>query len=175
VLLGLNLGMDGFNRWSLTNRGDLDGQWQLVRTWNPTRWNYLPRVTPEPIPYYTYGILTRFIAKHSRILAIELGNNQILASALLSPDGNMTVIVLNKSANKEELTLRLPMNTGKSDFHKYQVTEALVKSPGYQMSPVASFNISAAQPAITDTLPPASITVYSNYHLSSNDPGIISE
>lgn len=175
ILLGLNLGMDGFNRWSFTNRGDLDGQWQLVRTWNPTRWNYLPRVTPEPVPYYTYGILTRFIAKHSRVLAIELGNKQILASALLSPNGNMTVIVLNKSGNEEALTLGLPENTGKPDFHKYQVTEALVKSPGYQMSPVAFFSVSSAQQAIVDTLPPASITVYSNYHLSSNDPGVMYE
>ncbi len=175
VLLGLNLGMDGFNRWSLTNRGDLDGQWQLVRTWDPVRWNYLPRVTPEPVPYYTYGILTRFIAKHSRILVIEIGSSRILASSLLSPAGNMTVIVLNKSAREEELTLGIPENAGKPDFYKYQVTEASVKDPKYQMSPLQSFQIHQAQSSINDKLPPESITVYSNYHLSSDDPGVINE
>jgi len=30
---GINAGVDGFNRWSFINRGDLDGQWQLLRTW----------------------------------------------------------------------------------------------------------------------------------------------
>ncbi len=128
VLLGLNLGMDGFNRWSFTNRGDLDGQWQLVRTWDPVRWNYFPRVTPEPIPYYAYGILTRYVAKHSNILAIELANELVLASALLSPSGNLTVIVLNKSGGSEELLLSLAENTGKQDFYKYQVEENTVKN-----------------------------------------------
>ncbi|HWF67288.1 MAG TPA: cellulase family glycosylhydrolase [Acidobacteriaceae bacterium] len=175
VLLGLNLGLDGFNRWSLTNRGDLDGNWQLVRTWDPIRWNYLPRVTPEPVPYYTYGILTRFIAKHSDILAIDLGSPQILASALLSPAGHLTVIVLNKSAQQEEITLGIPEGRGKSDFYKYQVTEAAVKDSKYQMSPLASFQIHSTQMAISDKLPPKSITVYSNYHLSNDDPGIMTE
>ena len=29
-----NAGVDGFNRWSFLNRGDLDGQWQFVDTWD---------------------------------------------------------------------------------------------------------------------------------------------
>ena len=41
VIHGINLGMDGFNRWSFTNRGDLDGQWQLVRTWDKAEWEFL--------------------------------------------------------------------------------------------------------------------------------------
>ena len=32
----LNLGVDGFNRWSFVNRGDLDGQWQKISTWDET-------------------------------------------------------------------------------------------------------------------------------------------
>ena len=87
----------------------------------------------------------------------------------------MTVIVLNKSAHEEAMTLEIPSDKGKPDFYKYQVTEALVKNPKYEMSSLASFHIHPAQLAINDTLPPESITVYSNYHLSSNDPGIISE
>jgi len=54
VLTGLNLGVDGFSRWSFVNRGDLDGQFQLVRTWDMNRRDYLPRVEPEPVPYYPY-------------------------------------------------------------------------------------------------------------------------
>ena len=40
--------MDGYIRWSFANRGDLDGQWQMVRTFNPANWTFLERVTPEP-------------------------------------------------------------------------------------------------------------------------------
>lgn len=174
VLLGLNLGVDGFSRWSFTNRGDLDGQWQLVRTWNPISWDYLPRAVPEPIPYYTYGILTRFMAKHSQILGIEVGSSRVLASALLSPAGSMTVIVLNKSDHEETVLLEIPKNAGKPDFFKYLVTEVSVSDPKYRMPPMESFQVRPTAPVIADTLPPASITVYSNYHLSSDDFGIIS-
>ena len=58
----MNVGVDGFNRWSFTNRGDLDGQWQLVRTFDTNTWQYFKRVAPEPVPYFSYGILTRFLA-----------------------------------------------------------------------------------------------------------------
>ena len=50
VIVGLNNGVDGLNRWCFVNRGDLDGQWQLVRTWNPIRWDYYKDVCPSPYP-----------------------------------------------------------------------------------------------------------------------------
>jgi hypothetical protein len=32
VVRGINAGVYGFNRWSFTNRGDLDGQWRSIKT-----------------------------------------------------------------------------------------------------------------------------------------------
>ena len=37
-----NAGVDGFNRWSFLNRGDLDGQWQCVDTWDRHEKKLLP-------------------------------------------------------------------------------------------------------------------------------------
>ena len=51
VIQGMNVGIDGFNRWSYTNRGDLEGQWQMVRTFDPAKWEYSKRATPEPVGY----------------------------------------------------------------------------------------------------------------------------
>ena len=34
VVRRLNAGADGFNRWSFLNRGDLDGAWQFIETWD---------------------------------------------------------------------------------------------------------------------------------------------
>lgn len=34
VMRGLRAGVDGFNRWSYTNRGNLDAQWQPVQTYD---------------------------------------------------------------------------------------------------------------------------------------------
>jgi hypothetical protein len=91
LLSGLSAGVDGFNRWSFVNRGDLDGQWQLVRTWDAQKWDYYRRVEPEPVPYYSYGILTRFLAKYSRILSAESSADSIIASAVQSPGGDLTI------------------------------------------------------------------------------------
>ena len=37
VVRMLECGVDGMNRWSFLNRGDLDGQWQFVDTWDRKR------------------------------------------------------------------------------------------------------------------------------------------
>ncbi|MEI6972644.1 MAG: hypothetical protein WCL44_14145, partial [bacterium] len=68
VMGGLAVGVDGFNRWSFLNRGDIDGQWQLVRTWDIGKTTYLAEAVPEPVPYMGYAMLTRFTAKHSELL-----------------------------------------------------------------------------------------------------------
>lgn len=176
VLLGLNLGVDGFNRWSFTNRGDLDGQWQLVETWDPRFWSYLPRVTPKPVPYYSYGILTRFITKHSKVLTTHIdgaNGNEVLAATALSQSGNMTVVVLNKSGHPKKANIQLPTTPTAATFHKYQVTQAAVEASGFEMSPTKDFSVPAGESAIVDQLPMESITVYSSFHLQHTDPGVI--
>ncbi len=107
VICGLNAGIDGLNRWSFINRGDLDGQWQMVRTWNPVTWEYFKEVRPEPVPYYAYGILARFTAKHSRVLETQCDSRRLLAVALQSPQGDLTLLVLNKSDRAEPMRLSL--------------------------------------------------------------------
>jgi hypothetical protein len=175
VLLGLNLGVDGFNRWSFTNRGDLDGQWQLVDTWNPVYWSYLPRVEPKPVPYYTYGILTRFVAKHSKVLTIDARGEGIFAAALQSKGGKITVLVLNKSSRAAKMTLELPANGAEPAYSKDQVTRAAVETAQFEMSPVKTFSVSTENHSIADDLPAESIAAYSNFHLKSSDPGVIEE
>ena len=44
ILRGMAAGVGAFNRWSFTNRGDLDGQWQLIRTWDMENQKYLDKI-----------------------------------------------------------------------------------------------------------------------------------
>ena len=48
ILRGMAIGVSAFNRWSFTNRGDLDGQWQLIRTWNLEEKMFYENIEPEP-------------------------------------------------------------------------------------------------------------------------------
>ena len=77
VIRRLNAGVDGFNRWSFLNRGDLDGQWQFVETWDRKQKRLLGQFTPHPNTYFLLGLLTRFTAKHSDVLMSELDGGQI--------------------------------------------------------------------------------------------------
>jgi hypothetical protein len=175
VLAGLAAGADGFNRWSFVNRGDLDGQWQLVRTWDSTSWDYYKEVHPEPVPYYSYGILTRFAAKQSRILAVQGNPADLQAAALESPTNNLTIIVLNRAKTERQVSCSVDGLRTERTLHKYQVTEATVSDPDYRMEPLQAFAISPANASLEDSLPAESITVYSTYKLSHTDPGISRE
>jgi len=168
VLQGIRIGVDAFNRWSFTNRGDLDGQWQLVRTWDAENKRYLKEVTPEPVPYYGYGILTRFCAKHSEVLKTDVqGGTEIVAAALRSPGGNLTIYVLNKSKDEQDVRIVFGGLDKLPDFYRYHITESQITQAGFALNPVRT--------SLEERLPSRSITAFSTYRLSDSDRGIIAE
>jgi hypothetical protein len=175
VIRGLNAGIDGLNRWSFINRGDLDGQWQMVRTWNPVTWEYLKEVRPEPAPYYAYGILARFTARHSDVLDTQCDSRRVFAVALRSPKGDLTVLVLNKSERAEPMRLSLAGLQADRALWMYRVTEDAVSKPDYRMEPQRKFEIGPARREIADTLPAGSITAYSSRRLAHAEPGVAAE
>jgi len=177
VLSGLNEGVDAFNRWSFTNRGDLDGQWQLIKTWNMTSKTFLgaAAIEPEPVPYYTFAMLTRFTAAHSAILSVTGEKTGLLLSALRSPKGNLTVIVLNQNKAGKGIAVQLKGLDKTTTLQRYMVTEAEITIPNFKLDPNRTITLSPAESTLEDSLPPSSITVYTTYNLSHSDPGIISE
>ncbi len=175
VIEGMNAGVDGFSRWSFTNRGDLDGEWQLVRTFDTNSWQYFKRVVPEPVPYFSYGILTRFLAKHSAVLQTENSTNELPVAAVLSPKGNLTVFVENKCEANAVLNLVFANLKSPRVLYKYQVTESALKNPDFELNPLGSFDVTEAKPSLDDQLPPTSITVYTTYKLMNAEPGITAD
>jgi hypothetical protein len=175
ILFGLNVGVDGFNRWSLVNRGDQDGQWQLLRTFNPILWKYNSEVDREPVPFYGYGILTRFLAKHSSVLHLEGGSEQVVAAALRSPKGQLTLLVLNKSDQPEEIHLSFDHLNEPIKLYTYQVTESAVQEADYRMESQRTWPLGPGNPDFSEVLPGKSITAYSTFKLAHTDPGITGE
>ncbi len=175
VIGGIRVGVDGFNRWSFVNRGDLDGQWQLVRTFETTHWDYFKRVVPEPVPYFCYGILTRFMPKYSSVFRTEADSTDFVVTAFRSPKGNLTVYVLNKSNANRPIVLSFEGLSTVLNLYKYQVSQGSVENSKFKMDPLAMYTASNASPQVADTLPFDSITTYSTYKLAHSDPGIIGD
>jgi hypothetical protein len=173
VIRGLRSGVDAMNRWSFTNRGDLDGEWQLVRTWDAKSGTYHEHVTPEPVPYFGFGLLTRFFARHSAILSTRVETDpsrveEVLAAAVRSPRGEVTVFVLNQGDASVEAEAVL--GATRSPLFLYQVEEKdLVSATGLRPK---SRLAPPARPS-TLALPPRSITVLTSFDLGPEDPGVV--
>ena len=169
VIRALNAGADGLNRWSFTNRGDLDGQWQLVRTWDRDRKVHLSDVTPEPVPYYGFGLLSRFVARGSRVIASTVeGGAGVLAAAVLSPRGRLTLLVLNGGDAAVEAGVK---GWGGELLHVYQVRESTL-GPDFRMEPVGT--TSSSGPAAFE-LPARSVTALTSFRLTHGDEGVTTE
>jgi Cellulase (glycosyl hydrolase family 5) len=173
LLSGIKAGVDGFNRWSFVNRGDLDGQWQLVNTWDIEKKTYTQDVTPERTAYYGFAMLTRFVGKYSTVLGIKITGNgdDFKTAALESKNGNITVVLLNLRNTEIELDFGLKGIDEKKIFSFYQVTESAVCSPEFELNPL--MRISGLNRNRQIVLPPQSISVLSTYHLTQKDPGVI--
>ena len=127
VIRGLRAGVDGFNRWSFTNRGDLDGQWQLIQTFDRENKKYLSEVKPEKEAYYGFGILSRFFSKYSYTAdcTANIPDSVLMTTALVSPKGEVSIFIVNPQ--NKPVNLNLETNSPESKtYHVYQVSKEIV-------------------------------------------------
>ncbi len=182
VVRGLAAGVDGFSRCSLVNRGDIDGQWQLLRTWDPEKEKHLPEVAIEPVAYHGFAILTRFTAKHSEVLKAEVKGRarkrkapETLAAALRSPKGNLTLLLVNPTGAGHEAKVELAGLGEPAKLIRYQLSEAAAKAAEPKLVPCGEVALSKESPTFFQELPPLSITVLTTYTLAPDAPGVIAE
>lgn len=171
VIRGLRAGVDGFNRWSFTNRGDLDGQWQLIQTFDRQTKKYLSEVRPENEAYYGFGIISRFLSKYSSIVSCTISqpDSLIQSSALRSPNGELSIFIVN--LKKEPLIINLEIaSPSEKSLNVYQVSKELVTQPAFELNPIQSFTSLKKKELV---LPSRSITTVTSYSLKNSDKGII--
>jgi hypothetical protein len=178
IVRGINAGVDGFNRWSFTNRGDLDGQWQLVRTWDIDKNALLDTFTPQPNAYYQYAMLTRFFPKHSGVLSTSVQapflekDRKVVATALRSPKGNLTVVVVNENYHSIDANIQIEGMAKPVVLQRYSLTKEAEDKVNVDLSPDHTFQVTKT---LKDKIPPMSIVVYSTYNLDQHANGIIGE
>ena len=168
----LRAGADGLNRWSYTNRGDLDGQWQLIRTYDRENKVYYKQIEPEHEAFYGFGILSRFLSKYSSVVesSANCPDSVLMSIALVSPKGELSLFLLNPAdkAVAADITIKsLP----EKQLNVYQVTEDLVNQPGFELNATRHFTSSSKKFQLS--LPAKSITTVSSYQLKHQDKGII--
>ena len=173
VAMGMNLGVDGFNRWSFTNRGDMDGQWQLVKTYDLKTKTYTKEVTIENEAYYGFAMLTRFMGKYASVLDLKTVQNLdgLVMTAYKNRDGHISILMVNNRQEPINVTIAIDNEDKNHTFHFYQVTEALLKSELFQLNPVKSYKNSGKLKNIN--LPAESISILTTNGLKNVDVGVI--
>lgn len=178
IVRGINAGVDGFNRWSFTNRGDLDGQWQLVRTWDVDENKLLDTFAPQPNAYYQFAMLSRFFPKHSGVLATHVeapygvDDRKLVATALRTPKGNTTILVVNESYRAADVCIELEGQAQPLHLQRYSLTKADEDKMNVDLRSGRSLSVTHD---FNDHVPPLSIVAYSTYNLRPTDPGIMTE
>jgi hypothetical protein len=178
LIRSVDAGVDGFNRWSFLNRGDLDGQWQFVNTWDPDNQKLLADFTPHVNSYFGLGLLSRFTAKHSAVLGANVseakiaGWQRVFCAAFRSADGNITVVAVNDAP--VEFVMKLSWAGAPPDrrFLRYRYGKAQYDRADVKLDPEPGFS-PPPRSGWSDALPPGSISVYSTFELKHDDPGII--
>ena len=181
VIRGLNAGVDGFNRWSFVNRGDLDGQWQLIDTWDADANRLLKEFKPHLCSYFMYGLLARFIALHSGVLETRVEpasaekERKFVAAALRSPKGALTLCMVNEADRDADVTVVLDGLAAVTTLYKYAITPADRDRSDLSIRPLKDYKLRPGAATIHERIPGSSITVYSSYRLKPGEPGIMAE
>jgi len=176
IIRGLNLGVDAFNRWSFTNRGNMDGQWQLIKTYDTGNHDYLQEIVPENEAYYGFGIVTRFLSKYATVVEMhsECSSDslKLFTTALKNPDGGLVLYLLNRSAESVRVILNIQGKTGSDNLYLYQVTKEKIMS---ELSPLSSDLLESDKGNYKFLLPPGSISTITDFLLNVQDRGIIAK
>jgi len=178
VIRDANAGVDGFNRWSFLNRGNLDGKWQYVDTWDTGHDKLLPEFTPHMNSYFGLGLMSRFIAKHSQVLSVTVSDarvdkwQRVFCAAFRSGAGNVTIAVVNDAADPFAMRFAWAGMAPGGRFHRYQFGKAQFGRTDVTVKPDRDF-APAPGAGWTDTLPGNSLTIYSTYELKMGDAGMI--
>jgi hypothetical protein len=179
IIRDANAGVDGFNRWSFLNRGNLDGQWQFVNTWDPDQNKLLAEFTPHANSYFGLGLMSRFTAKHSDVLratvgdAHEKGWQRVYCGAFRSPAGGLTIAVVNDAS--VEFAMKLSwVGTPQRRFFRYRYGKPQFDRADVQVNPEKEFSSNPGTDW-TDVLPPQSLTIYSTYELKNEDAGVLTD
>lgn len=180
ILRGLHAGIEGFCRWSFTNRGDVDGSWQTVETWDVAEGRLRETFTPRPNAYFLPGLISRFVAKGSALLSTAVSGHPShregtgwqqygLAAALRLPGGDHTLVVQNLTEAPASASVHLAGLTEPLELWRYRVGTPERDRADVILEPVGPFRVSPDAPNFDDDSPGMSVTVYSTLRLSHGE------
>ena len=163
----LNSGIQSSLMWTL-----FDQQWPNNHTEAPIhqyfdgdhRFGVMPVLTRTLVPYPAYYAtqITGYVDGDVGTKAYEgVGVGDVTLSMTKSPDGNVTVLVVNDTAESTEITIDFEESIGKK-LYRYLYDPATVL-PDENATPIPTDKtFENVEATLTDTLPPYSVVAYTS-------------
>ena len=175
ILRGLNAGVDGFSRWSFTNRGHVDGQWQLINTWDVQRGDLYKTFRPHPNAYLLFGLICRLFPLGCRRvkLTVEtrpMTGHYLVSAGLISPSGDLTLFVLSNTEQAQAGHFQFPKDFS-GPLYRYQVTQADKDKPFRPRRPKKVAR--NADGSVNEVFPGLSLTAFSTRKLGPRERGLV--
>jgi hypothetical protein len=171
LIRALNLGIDGCNHWSFVNRGDADGQWQFVDTWDRHWKHWTEEAKPHRDSYYVLGLATRHLPQRASILKTVVrggeseGSQRIWSAAVRSPkDSSITILIVNDI--QKPWNVQLAVEGCGGSLHRMSSIANANPEDVLQYHPV---NLRSGVAEIF--LPPFSLTILTDSPLAVDAPG----
>lgn len=165
IIRMMNLGVNGFNKWSFINKGSLDGQWQLIDTWDIANNKLLPAdsIKPHSDSYECFALLSRFLPRGMKVVeSTVIGGadstyQRVFASVLKSDSGDITALITNDS-----------------DSTFYTSFKGTIPNKEYYIYSMENLSPQKVDIKTGFTIPPKSVLTISTYELKNSDMGKIS-
>ena len=159
----MNSGVRATLLWTL-----FDQQWPNNHTYNNDsfvdgdhRCGCMPILTRSLVPhlgFYAITLLSRYTAEGSQIFKGE-GNNNLHTTMTVSPEGEITVIVVNRKAEADEFSLQFENPISKTLSRHLFDPETLIPDEKAEIIGIDK-TFEDVGNTLCDTLPPYSVAVY---------------
>ena len=192
VIRSSQVGIDAYNKWSLLNRGDLDGQWQLINTWDVNKHALLPteEISPNKNGINMYGMFPRFTSKYAKVIETKTVGSadstftfqnvyggtetlqHVFATCFQCPNtGNYSVFVTNDSQKSYTAQICFEGLQANLPLYVYEINEAQKDSSELLLQPLQTIALDGSDKCNV-IINPMSVMCLSNFNLSLNAVGV---
>ena len=158
----MNAGVQSSLMWTL-----FDQQWPNDHTYNADsfvdgdhRMGIMPNLTRSLVPhlsYYAFSLISRFVESGSKVYE-GFGENFIHTTMAVSPNGDITVIVVNCKDESDDFEISFEKNIN-SNLNRY-VFDPNTLIPDENAEMIKSDKSIAISSVLKDTISPFGVTVY---------------
>jgi hypothetical protein len=152
TMAAMNAGVRAMGYWTFMDYPD-DEKSNRINQWGLFKW--LKNDAQLRLPYYSYGMLTKYFRGPARVMEVTTGDPLIRAAAVRHEKGTWSVAIVNRMNTEASVKVTLPENVP-GPFRKYEYVVAAppATEDGDLPDPCGKLN------KLTDKVKPLSLTIY---------------